>query len=250
MLDLKPPVKVSHHPTAQNNAAKIFAEDSRCKLTGKGVRNRLKTAMERLFSRGVIEVVETGSPSRLTSCIRRVERGVIVDFPSGRPAPSAPASEQPQGNGGEPDTVASVPFMLTAAQKRELHDVLGYSDEQIREMTPQQGQDIIAQRNKLAGVLAAWSTTIGPGQPHTVEQVIAAAEMAGTSDDEASDEFKRALAAVAPQGNGVALEQWLRENSGIEVNQLMLREADTDKDGRSQWMLELRVEPDRGGGAD
>ena len=117
-------------------------------------------------------------------------------------------------------------------------------------MTPQQGQDIIAQRNKLAGVLAAWSTTIGFGQPRIVEQVFAAAEMAGTNEDEPSDEFKRALAAVAPQGNGVALEQWLRENSGIEVNQLTLREAGTDKDGRAQWTLELRVEPDRGGGAD
>jgi hypothetical protein len=244
MLDLEPPVKVSHHPTAQNNAAKIFAADSRCKLTGKGVRNRLKTAMERLFSKGVIEVVETGSPSRLTSCIRRVKRGVVVGFPGGRPA-----SEQPQGNGGEPDIIASVPFMLTNAQKAEL-SALGYSAEQIREMTPQRGQDIIAQRRKLAGVLTAWSATIGPGQPRTVDQVFAAAEMAGTTDGEPSDELKRALAAVAPQGNGVALEQWLRENSGIEVNQLTLREAGTDKDGRAQWTLELRVEPDRGGGVD
>jgi RecA-family ATPase len=238
MLDLKPLVKVSHHPTAQNNAPKVFAEDSRCKLTGKGVRNRLKTAMERLFSKGMIEVVETGSPSRLTSCIRRVERGVVVDFPSGRPA-----SEQPQGNGSEPGTVASVPFMLTNAQKAELQ-ALGYSDEQIREMTPQQGQDIIAQRRKLAGVLTAWSTTIGPGQSRTAEQVFADAEMACTTDGDPSDELKRALAAVT---NGAApLEQWLRENSGIEVDQLTLREAGTDKDGRK----ELRVEPDRGSDAD
>jgi len=249
MLDLLKGAKLSPWPTAQNNAAKIFAEDSRCKLTGKGVRNRLKTAMERLLSRGVIEVVETGPQSRPTSLLRRVVRGVVVDFPGGGgPAPSAPASEQPQGDDSEPGTVASVPFMLTAAQKREL-GALGCSDEQIREMTPQQGQDILARRRKLAGVLTAWSATIGVGQPRTVEQVLATAEMAGTNEDEPSDELRRALAAVT-NGADNSLEQWLRENSGIEVNQLMLREAGPDKDGRPQWTLELRVEPDRGSSTD
>jgi hypothetical protein len=138
--------------------------------------------------------------------------------------------------------------MLTAAQKREL-GALGCSDEQIREMTPQQGQDILARRRKLAGVLTAWSATIGVGQPRTVEQVLATAEMAGTNEDEPSDELRRALAAVT-NGADNSLEQWLRENSGIEVNQLMLREAGPDKDGRPQWTLELRVEPDRGSSTD
>jgi RecA-family ATPase len=246
MLDIVHPLKVSPYPTAQNNAAKIFSEDSRCKLKGRGVRAKLKAAMERLQAKGKIEVAETGPQSRRTPYIRRVERGVVVDFPSGKPAP---ASEQPQGNGSEPGAVASVPFMMTHAQKREL-GLLGYSDEQILEMTPQQGQDIIARRRKLAGVLTAWSAIIGPGHPRTVEQVFAAAEMAGTTDGEASDDLKRALAAVTNGADKMPLEQWLLENSGIEVGQLTLRQAGSDGDGRTQWMLELRVEPDRGPDAD
>src|SRR5262249_35790010 len=47
MLDRMAAVKVnvSPHPTAQNNAAKVFSEDSRCKLRGKAGRPKLKAAM-------------------------------------------------------------------------------------------------------------------------------------------------------------------------------------------------------------
>jgi len=116
-------------------------------------------------------------------------------------------------------------------------------------MTPQQGHDILAQRRKLAGVLAAWLAAIGASQRHTAEQVIAAANGA---DDE-GDKLKLVLMAVAAHDNGIdstRLEQWLRANSGVEVDQLTLREAGTDKDGRAQWTLKLRVEPDKWSGAD
>src|SRR5262249_51039085 len=102
MLNLHKGAKLSPWPTAQNNAAKVFAEDSRCKLRGKAGRAKLKSAMERLQTKGIIEVVETGPQSRPPSLLRRVERGVVVDFPSGRPA-----SEQPQGDDSEPGTFAS-----------------------------------------------------------------------------------------------------------------------------------------------
>src|SRR5262249_51065485 len=58
------------------------------------------------------------------------------------PLPRAkPGGAQTGGNGG------GVPFMLTVAHKVELR-ALGYSDEQIRHLTPQEGQDIIAQKRK------------------------------------------------------------------------------------------------------
>src|SRR5262249_10869049 len=50
-------------------------------------------------------------------------------------------SPQTGGNGG------GIPFMLTAAHKVELH-ALGYSDEQILHITPQEGLDIVAQKRK------------------------------------------------------------------------------------------------------
>src|SRR6516225_8104353 len=52
-----------------------------------------------------------------------------------------PARAKTDGN------AASVPFMLTAAQKVELH-ALGYSNEQILHITPQDGLDIIAQKRR------------------------------------------------------------------------------------------------------
>jgi hypothetical protein len=143
---------------------------------------------------------------------------------------------------GEPGSVASVPAFLTTPVKDELRG-FGCTEEFILHVLPADAHAFLAQRRKLAGVLTAWSTTIGLGQPRTVEQVFADAEMAGTSDGEASDELKRALVAVTNGADNMPLEQWLHENSGIEVNQLMLREAGTDKDGRPQWTLELRVEP-------
>jgi hypothetical protein len=58
------------------------------------------------------------------------------------PLPRAKTGEAQTGGNG-----ASVPFMLTAAHKVELR-ALGYGDEQIRHLTPQEGQDIIAQKRK------------------------------------------------------------------------------------------------------
>jgi hypothetical protein len=42
------------------------------------------------------------------------------------------------------------------------------------------------------------------------------------------------------------LEQWLRDNSEIEVGNLMLRSSGADETGAPRWTLMLRVEPDRG----
>lgn len=144
-------------------------------------------------------------------------------------------------------TVASVPFMLTAAHKRELR-ALGYTDEQIRGMTPEEGQNLLVQRRNLASVLAAWSATIGIRQPRTVEQVIAAAVV----EDEYARKLKLALTAVAPQENGpnyvdsTRLEHWLRTISGVEVDHLMLHCAGSNEKGVPQWTLTLRVDPDKG----
>jgi len=80
-----------------------------------------------------------------------------------------------------------VPFMITAKMKRDLRE-RGLSDQEVSELTPQQahvilsrpapqeGQNLLLRRRNLAGVLAAWSATIGIGQPQTVEQVITAAD--------------------------------------------------------------------------
>jgi len=193
-------------------------------------------------ARGVIVTREVNGIEYVWLRSARAEAEATTAGADGRKPADDPAPAQ------TPDDGVSVPFILTAAQKEALH-ALGYSDEQIREMTPQQGHDILAQRRKLAGVLAAWLAAIGASQRHTAEQVIAAANGA---DDE-GDKLKLVLMAVAAHDNGIdstRLEQWLRANSGVEVDQLTLREAGTDKDGRAQWTLKLRVEPDKWSGAD
>jgi hypothetical protein len=47
------------------------------------------------------------------------------------------------GPAGQPSTRARVPFMVTAAMKRQLRDA-GYTDTQIREMRPAEAHQIIA----------------------------------------------------------------------------------------------------------
>jgi hypothetical protein len=148
--------------------------------------------------------------------------------------------------GVRPDEAAAdaggIPAFVTKTQQAELRG-FGCTEEFILHALPAEAHAFLAQRRKLAGVLTAWFATIGLGRPRTVEQVFADAEMAGTSDGEASDELQRALAAVTNGADNMPLEQWLHENSGIGVGQLVLRETGTDKDGRPQWTLELRVEP-------
>jgi hypothetical protein len=62
--------------------------------------------------------------------------------------------------------------------------------------------------------------------------------------------IQSALLAVAEGEPGridsARLEQWLRENSGVEVGQYTLRDAGTGRDGLARWTLTLRVEPDQG----
>jgi len=181
------------------------------------------------------------------------------------PADSQEREEGPSASAVDPAPApsASVPFMITAKMKRDLRE-RGLSDQEVSELTPQQahvilsrpapqeGQNLLLRRRNLAGVLAAWSATIGIGQPQTVEQVITAADGAVADDDEAGCNLKLALTTVAPQENepndvdAVRLEDWLRSVSGVEVDQLMLLGGGIDEKGAPQWTLELRVEPDRG----
>jgi hypothetical protein len=161
------------------------------------------------------------------------------DLPLEDPAPSS------TGNKG---TSASVAAFLATPVKDELR-AFGCSEEYIHNVLPADAHKFLAQRRKLAAVLTAWLAAIGANQPRTVNQLIRPIEDAAVAGDEAASKFRDAvLAAVA--GTDMSLEDWLRENSGIEVGQLTLREAGTDKDGRAQWTLEPRVEPDKGSGAD
>jgi len=148
MLDLLKGARtpLSPWPTAHNNAPKIFAEDSRCKLTGKGVRDKLKSAMERLLTKGAIEIVEVGPPSKSRTDIRRVERGVVVDFPDGKPVREPPAGEGAD-QGAEPS--AGIPFMITIAMKEELKR-RKFTDEDIFAMRPERARAILADASRNA----------------------------------------------------------------------------------------------------
>jgi hypothetical protein len=158
-------------------------------------------------------------------------------FDSGKDLEDSP-DDAPSNTGNE-GTSASVPGFLTTPVKDELRK-FGCTEEYIHDVPPAEAHAFLAQRRKLTAVLTAWSATIGCAQPCTAERVEAAA----------ADGGGKLKAAVRAATDGMPLEDWLRENSSIEVNQLTLREAGTDKDGRPQWTLELRVEPDRGSDAD
>jgi hypothetical protein len=145
-----------------------------------------------------------------------------------------PTVSEAPGNEG---TVASVPAFLTNSVKDQLRE-FGCTEEYIHDVLPADAHKFLAQRRKLGAVLTAWSATLGCVQPCTAKRLMAAG---------AGGKLKTALVAAT---DGRPLEDWLRENSGIEVGQLTLREAGTDKDGQPQWTLELRVEPDRGSAAD
>jgi len=176
---------------------------------------------------------------------------VPVDFGKGRKAKAPDSANGQEKTKSDAATLASAPFMLTAAQKRELQ-ALGCSDKQIYHMTPEEGQNVLVQRRNLARLLPAWYATIGVLEPRTVEQVIAAADGAVADDDKADRKLKRALATVAPQDNGPdevdsrRLEDWLRSVSGVEVGHLMVHGDGVNEKGASLWTLELRVAPDRG----
>jgi hypothetical protein len=176
---------------------------------------------------------------------------VPVDFGKQRKAKVPDKANGQEKTENDAPTIASVPFMLTLAQKRELQ-ALGCSDKQIYHMTPEEGQNVLVQRRNLARLLPAWYATIGVLEPRTVEQVIAAADGAVADDDKADRKLKRALAAVAPQDNGPdevdsrRLEDWLRSVSGVEVGHLMVHGDGVNEKGAPLWTLELRVAPDRG----
>jgi hypothetical protein len=102
-------------------------------------------------------------------------------------------------------------------------------------------------------VLRAWATAFGvrssASVPFLADEVMRF-EPNGWPDQPGLREIQSALLAVAEGEPGkidsARLEQWLRENSGVEVGHLTLLDAGTDKDGLAQWAVRLRVEPDNG----
>jgi RecA-family ATPase len=105
----------------------------------------------------------------------------------------------------------------------------------------------------LASVLCGWAEVFGFGGLVTVPLLVKSLMLMNPNDwpdHPGLQAMQSALRAVAESEPGTIdsakLEQWLRENSGIEVGHLTLREAGTDKDGLAQWTLEPRVEPDKG----
>jgi hypothetical protein len=164
--------------------------------------------------------------------------GHVYMTPSAAPArdgedePGTPEAGAPPNVGNE-----GMPAFLTTSVKEQLR-AFGCTEKYIHDVVPADAHKFLAERRKLRAVLTAWFAALGCAQPCTAKRLMAAG---------AGGKLKTALVAAA---NGRPLEDWLRENSGIEVEQLTLCEAGTDKDGVPQWTLKLQVNPDRGSGAD
>jgi hypothetical protein len=136
--------------------------------------------------------------------------------------------------------VASVPLMITAAQKRELR-ALGYTDDQIRNLTPQEARLILADNcinlAALGELITQWKAAFGVGEVRTLNQVI---EMA---IEAINPKLYAALLAVAPMDDGrtisnVRLARWLRDFNEVVVNGLMLRGGGIDGgSGSPLWSL-------------
>jgi hypothetical protein len=102
----------------------------RFSLSGKKASNAVTeplspdTASENSRVTGLPGFIDSNEKAPLTSAQQlAVERGFVAQQPSSR---------------SEPSTVASVPFMMTREMKERLAE-LGYNQEQIRNMTPQDG---------------------------------------------------------------------------------------------------------------
>jgi len=136
--------------------------------------------------------------------------------------------------------VASVLLMITAAQKRELR-ALGYTDDQIRNLTPQEARLILADNcinlAALGELITQWKAAFGVGEVRTLNQVI---EMA---IEAINPKLYAALLAVAPMDDGrtisnVRLARWLRDFNEVVVNGLMLRGGGIDGgSGSPLWSL-------------
>src|SRR5262249_9061103 len=147
-------------------------------------------------------------------------------------------------------SVASVAAFLSNSVKEQLRG-FGCTEEYILHVLPEDAHAFLAQRRKLAGVLAAWLAAIGAGQRHTAEQVIAAADAAVADDDEAGDKLKLTLTAAAGPDHldTSRLEAGLHSISGGQGAPLSLRSDGPDENGAPLWTLKLRVEPDQGSGS-
>jgi hypothetical protein len=67
---------VSPAQSATNNAPKVFSDDHRCKLKGRRGKLALKSAMDRLLTKGTIKIEEYGYDSkRRTRVVRAFPQG-------------------------------------------------------------------------------------------------------------------------------------------------------------------------------
>jgi RecA-family ATPase len=201
---------------------------------GKITTNMFAEAMERLFAAHKIKVVTEGPPSR--------RRTRILLNQGASNAPSNPPSNafQRPSNGLSTHTPLIPPFRGGVGRAKGALEApaLPAPAEEERE-------------HALATLLQAWCTALGIGSLVTIPFLIEVTEMdADQWPGTGVREIRSALLAVAQGEPGnidsTRLEQWLRENSGVEIGQLTLHDAGTDKDGLPQWTLRLRVEPDNG----
>jgi RecA-family ATPase len=94
---------LSDKPSAQNNAAKVFSDDTRCQFRGKVGRQVLKDAMNRLFGTGRIKAELQGPRSRQTTRLVRCHTPSNPVQTSFRPPvhahPHTPCVQAPAENG-------------------------------------------------------------------------------------------------------------------------------------------------------
>jgi RecA-family ATPase len=218
-------------------APAIFADEPEAKR--EKIKNKaLADAMARLFAAEKLEVVPHGPRSK--------ERTKIVEV-TGKPSYSAGTSTKPSTNVSPTST--NIPPLSPSYSPSNGGRGKGLGG------SPPLPPSARKRKTPLADVLAAWMFAIGPNRPVTVAEVITAAN--GKSYDIGPDygqKLRSALTAKAvaqientPQFIDAArLEQWLRDNSDVEVDHLMLRSDGADEKGAPRWTLTLRVEPDQG----
>jgi AAA domain-containing protein len=213
-------------------APSVFAGEPEAK-NAKVDKKAFTDAMARLFAARKIRVVPFGPASRMRSKIVEAD-------PSNNPSNDLPTPSNDLPTGCEP--APPIPPMP-----------VGSGQEGVGSPARSNGRRGEEECAPLATILRAWSDLFSFGSrvsvPFLVDSVMSL-KPNEWSGQRGLREIQSALLAVAEGEPGkidsARLEQWLRENSGVEVGQLRLRDAGTGKDGLPLWTLELRVEPDKG----
>jgi RecA-family ATPase len=218
-------------------APAIFADEPEAKRA-RISKKALTTAMSRLFEAKRIRVVTEGPPSKRRSRLAEV-------------APSTNGFQQPANNPPAASSSLATPSPLYPPPVVEGGRVLAGNAPPPSTTAPKRGTGGARVRDPVADVFTAWGGAFGFGSPVTVPFLIEVAEMDPDQwPDTGVRKIHSALLAVAEGEPGridsARLEQWLRENSGVEVGQYTLSDAGTGRDGLARWTLTLRVEPDQG----